>query len=238
MGAGQSFLSIAAHELKTPLTSIAGYAQMLGRWLRDGGKNDAERLEHSVSSIVTQTEKLSRLVTQLLDVSRLQDGQLRLAPTRVDLAALAREIADAARGWSAQHAIVVDSPASLHATVDPLRLEQVVTNLLENAMKFSAQDGVIELSLRKIMTGEIQLSVRDYGIGIPTERRSRIFQRCYQAHSQDGLVCSGRSGMGIGLFVSRQIVTMHGGSISAEFPADGGTRFIVRLPSTRDDLPA
>jgi signal transduction histidine kinase len=113
----------------------------------------------------------------------------------------------------------------LEAQVDSLRLEQVITNLLDNAIKYSPDGGVVDVSLRQLDTGTIELSVRDRGIGIPSERRDQIFQRFYQAH--DG---GHRSGMGIGLFVSQQIIDLHNGAIHAEFPADGGTRFIIHLP--------
>jgi signal transduction histidine kinase len=101
----------------------------------------------------------------------------------------------------------------------------VLTNLLDNAIKYSPDGGPIEVALDQCASGSHELSVRDHGIGIPPEKRARIFDRFYQAHA-DGY----RSGMGLGLYISRQIVQLHGGELLAEFPPDGGSRFIVRLP--------
>jgi signal transduction histidine kinase len=221
------FLSIAAHELKTPLTSLSGHAQLLLRWLNGDSPQNGDRLVRSLSNITVQSDKLSRLVTQLLDISRLEEGQLNLDPEPVDLVTLVTGIVESARSWSDRHAINVDAPESLLSHVDSIRLEQVITNLLDNAIKYSPNGGRIDVALRTLETGTIELSVRDQGIGIPTEKRDQIFQRFYQAH--DG---GHRSGMGIGLYVSQQIIELHGGAIHAEFPPDGGTRFIIYLPAS------
>jgi signal transduction histidine kinase len=221
------FLSIAAHELKTPLTSLSGHAQLLLRWLDGDAPQDSDRLIRSLRNITVQSDKLSRLITQLLDISRLEEGQLNLDPTPVDLVTLVTGIVESARSWSDRHAISVDAPESLLSHVDSLRLEQVVTNLLDNAIKYSPDGGRVDVALRTLDTGTIELSVRDQGIGIPSEKRDQIFQRFYQAH--DG---GHRSGMGIGLFVSQQIIELHGGAIHVEFPPDGGTCFIIHLPAS------
>jgi signal transduction histidine kinase len=109
--------------------------------------------------------------------------------------------------------------------VDRLRIEQVLINLLDNAIKFSPDGGPIEIDLSSGDDGIMRLSVRDHGIGIPPEQRPRLFNRFYQAHAGDY-----RSGMGLGLYISRQIVELHGGSMDAEFPLDGGVRIVVSLP--------
>lgn len=117
-------------------------------------------------------------------------------------------------------------PPRLPARVDALRLEQVLTNLLDNAIKYSPDGGTITVTLGQT-AAELCVSVRDHGLGIPAEQRGRIFDRFFQAH-QDGH----RSGMGLGLYISKQIVDLHGGEITVEFPADGGTCFVVHLPAT------
>jgi two-component system, OmpR family, phosphate regulon sensor histidine kinase PhoR len=101
----------------------------------------------------------------------------------------------------------------------------VINNLLDNAIKYSPQGGEIAVTLTEPRPGEVELSVRDHGLGIRPEKRPQIFERYYQAHG-DGF----RSGMGLGLYITREIVELHGGAIQAEFPEDGGSRFIVRLP--------
>jgi signal transduction histidine kinase len=107
-----------------------------------------------------------------------------------------------------------------------LRFEQVVTNLVENAIKYSPESGVVEIEVSRESSNVVLLSVTDNGIGIPVERRDKLFDRYYRAHAD-----SHQSGLGLGLYISRQIVDLHGGEIRAEFPDEGGTRFVVELPA-------
>jgi signal transduction histidine kinase len=144
----------------------------------------------------------------------------------VDVAALVRQVVGTAADWSERHTISLVCPAyPVIANVDALRLEQVLVNLLDNAVKYSPRGGPVEVTLAVPDDAELQIVVRDQGLGIPKRRRAQIFERFYQAHTD-----AHRSGLGLGLYISHQIVDMHGGSIRAEFPADGGTRFVVRLP--------
>jgi signal transduction histidine kinase len=114
--------------------------------------------------------------------------------------------------------------------VDPLRLEQVLSNLVGNAIRYSPQGGPIALTLAVDPGGAtVRLAVRDRGLGIPAERRAHIFDRFYRAHADHH-----RSGLGLGLYISHEIVALHGGRLEAEFPADGGSRFIVTLPTQRE----
>jgi excisionase family DNA binding protein len=218
------FLATASHELRTPLTALSGQAQLaLRRIGRDGP--EPKRFEHSLRTIATQADKLARLVNELLDISRLESGKLQLNRRPTALVALVEEAVCIARDMSDQHVITFYPRAAVTADVDQLRLEQVINNLLDNAIKYSPQGGDVEVTLTERPSGEIELSVRDHGLGIRPEKRPQIFERYYQAHG-DGF----RSGMGLGLYITREIVELHGGSIEAEFPEDGGTRFIVRLP--------
>jgi signal transduction histidine kinase len=146
------------------------------------------------------------------------------------VSALVRDVVDAARNQVKDHLVVTDLPNELIAHVDPLRFEQVVTNLIDNAMKYSPEGGEIAVSLACAAgSDEICLVVRDHGVGVPTEHRDHIFDRFYQAHAGGPL--TSMAGMGLGLYISRQIVEQHGGTIEAEFPEDGGTRFVVKLPT-------
>jgi signal transduction histidine kinase len=111
------------------------------------------------------------------------------------------------------------------ADVDSESIEQVLSNLLDNALKYSPEGGRICVEVGSISEGQIFIAVRDHGIGIAPERRGSIFERFYQAHADDH-----RSGLGLGLYISQQIIAQHGGEMIAEFPPDGGTRFVVRLP--------
>jgi signal transduction histidine kinase len=129
---------------------------------------------------------------------------------------------------SARHTIVVHGPARLIVNVDATRIEQVVTSLLDNAIKYSPDGGEIEVELSGPTPGApgVRLAVRDHGLGIPPDRRERLFERFYQAHTEGHL-----SGLGLGLFISRHIIQQHGGRIWATHPEDGGTCFEVTLPA-------
>ncbi|HKY51467.1 MAG TPA: PAS domain-containing sensor histidine kinase, partial [Candidatus Limnocylindria bacterium] len=217
------FLAIAAHELRTPITSMLGRAQFALRVLERQADSDRGPLARSLRTIVRQSTTMAQLISQLLDLSRLQSGKLIIEPAPTDLVPIVDDIVDNARLLSTSHEITFINPPSLEAEVDPLRVEQVVTNLVQNAIKYSPDGGAIEVVLRSVGRS-LELSVRDHGLGIPPERRGQIFEQFYQAHSGQ------QGGLGLGLYISRQIVQLHGGEIRAEFPDDGGTRFVVTIP--------
>jgi excisionase family DNA binding protein len=222
----EEFLSIASHELRTPITVLRAQAQLSLRRLERNGDLDPERVGHALRKMGSQADKLARLVSQLLDVSRLDGGKLQLELNTTNLAQLVDQVVAAARSLSAdKHTISVTAPAAVECEVDALRLEQVLTNLIDNAIKYSPHGGAVDVVLTQPGPDSVELVVRDYGLGIPVDKLDQIFERFYQIH--DG---SYRGGMGLGLFLSRQIVEMHGGRIYAECPPDGGTRLIVRLP--------
>jgi signal transduction histidine kinase len=128
---------------------------------------------------------------------------------------------------------VAHLPRELRVLVDPLRIEQVVTNLLDNAVKYSPDGGEIEVEVSCPTRDAVRLTVRDHGIGIPAEDLGRIFDRLYQVESTSQI--RGRVGLGLGLHICRQIVELHGGGIVAEAPPDGGTRLVVELPARPAD---
>ena len=163
--------------------------------------------------------KLARLVDELLDLARLQSGKLELARTRTDIVALVNDAVTGAQARS-DHTFAVRAPPTLSAYVDPLRLEQVVTNLLDNAVKFSPADMPVEVEVRAEPDDRFAVVVRDHGIGIPEPDHPHLFEPFFQGAHRLG-------GMGLGLPISRDIVERHGGTLVAEFPADGGTRMIV-----------
>lgn len=232
------FLSVAAHELKTPVTSMRGYAQLVLRTLDRSGSIEPGRLRHAVSTIDQQAEKLGRLMTQLLDVTRVDAGRFTLEPQLVDVDRLVRQAIEGLRTHMAQHVVQIitlpdsDGAASrgaFSATVDPLRVEQVLVNLLDNAVKFSPPGSTIDVEIDGQAEDEVRFAVRDRGSGVPQERRSHLFERFFQAHGEGY-----RGGMGLGLYLSKHIVESHGGGLHVEFPDDGGTRIsgvLPRLPS-------
>jgi excisionase family DNA binding protein len=220
----EDFLSIAAHELKTPITSLRASAQLAQRRLVRETPVKPERVTSALATVVAQSGKLTRLIDQLLDLSRLETGKYALERAPTDLTGLASQILADARARGVPHPLTLEAPPSLVASVDPLRLEQVLTNLLDNALKFSPEGGPIDVVLAR-REGRAELAVRDHGLGIPPEHRERLFERFFQAHAQGH-----RSGLGLGLYLSRQIAEQHGGTLRAEFPSDGGSRFVLTLP--------
>ena len=221
------FLSVAAHELKTPMTALRGSVQLLLRLQEKRGSIDEDRLRERLTVINDQSVKISRLVDRLLDVSRIEAGRLIVDRAPTDLVALIRDVAAAAQARSDRHQISVQSDEPVVASVDALRLEQVVTNLVDNALKYSPNGGLIELAVTHPAGEQVLITVTDHGIGIPPDHRAQIFDRFFQAHPSQYF-----GGMGLGLYISRQIVDLHGGSLEAEFPESGGTRFVLRLPAS------
>ncbi len=219
------FLSVAAHELKTPLTGLRATAQILARRMRRGDVDAPLWLAEGLQTVDQQAERLARLIGQLLDVSRLDQDRLTIERIPTDLTEIAERTVSGFRARSSKHVLVLTADSDLVAEVDPVGFEQVLSNLLDNAIKYSPQGGQIDVELLRDDAGLARVAVRDRGIGIPPEKRHDIFGRFYQAHAQDH-----RSGLGLGLYISRQIVSLHGGDIVAEFPADGGTCFVVTLP--------
>lgn len=223
--AQDEFLSVAAHELRTPVTSLRIGAQLLLRRLSEGAELDIAHFEHGLRTIDRQSSKLTNLITQLLDSVRIRADQLQLHRKRVDLVDLISSEVELAQARTVRHTLTFASPPMLMATVDPLRFEQVMTNLLDNAVKYSPDGGPIEVELAENSPGIIRITVRDEGVGVPLEHRPHLFEQYYRAHADDH-----RSGVGLGLHISREIIVRHGGRIWAEFPPEGGTRMVVEIP--------
>jgi PAS domain S-box-containing protein len=226
--ARDQFLSIAAHELRTPTAGIKGQAQLVLRMLRRGIA-DPERLERSMQGIELSANRLATLIDDLLDVARLQSGQLRLRPAALDLSALVEAAVWRHRDHATEHQHLVFEQAADAVTMigDAGRLEQVVDNLLSNALKYAPAGGEIRVTL---LADDVEaiLTVEDGGIGLPVDAAEQIFNpfgRAANATTQN------LPGMGLGLYISRQIVEAHGGRISAASAGEGlGTTFTVRLP--------
>jgi signal transduction histidine kinase len=226
LAARDEFLSVAAHELKTPITSLRLFAQLLLNDARCGQAVAPERIERALHAIDLQTDKLNRLLARLLDTAQIETGRLRLDRLPTDLVALVRAVGER-QVVGPVHTLIFDAPAHLAAVVDPVRFEQVVANLLDNAVKFSPNGGTVEVALGRDGDGSIRLSVTDHGVGIPPDQREAVFDRLHHAHGEPHL-----SGMGLGLYVTREIIQSHGGSVRIEDPGHPGCRFVVVLPPT------
>ncbi|HEX5439522.1 MAG TPA: hybrid sensor histidine kinase/response regulator, partial [Ktedonobacterales bacterium] len=223
--ARDEFLSVAAHELKTPLTGLRATAQIIARKIKKSDVEVPSWLSNGLRAVDEQSGRLARLIGQLLDVTRLDQSKLTPERPATDISALAEQLVTLFTARTTRHQIALTSEREVIADVDPESIEQVVSNLLDNALKYSPEGGHICVEVGRIDEGHIFIAVRDHGIGISPERRGSIFERFYQAHADDH-----RSGLGLGLYISQQIIAQHDGEIVAEFPPDDGTRFVVRLP--------
>lgn len=227
--ARDEFLSIASHELKTPIASLKGTAQLLLR-AQERGQVDLERLERGLRTIDRAADRLTLLTEDLLDVSRLRGGRLRLRPRETDLAALLRDVLARLQPQAEQHHLDlrVDPDCDPCPTVlDPDRMDQVLSNLVGNAVKYTPEGGEVQVCLRR--DGDnLLLQVHDRGIGLPPDMTERIFEPFGRAPNAER---EQLPGMGLGLYISRQIVESHGGRIWAESQGEGhGTTFTVLLP--------
>jgi signal transduction histidine kinase len=221
------FVSVASHEIKTPLNVILGYLQLL-----DEGVYGAitSRQREIIKTLDTQTRSLARLVHQLLDVSRFEAGGGKIYPRPTDLAKFLQDLEGTFRVLSLQRGIHFDVdrreglPAEVHWDAD--RMNEVLGNLLSNAFKFTEHGG--RITLRAEPDGDqIRLSVTDTGAGIPPSQLPHIFEKFYQADNQGP---SSLGGTGLGLAIAKQIVVAHAGSIVADSTLAVGTTFTITLP--------
>lgn len=221
------FLSVAAHELRTPLTTLRGRLQLIQRRL-DG--TSTPQTEEGLRVVLGQIDRLAHMVSDLLDVSRLRTGGLPLNRTPTDLVELTRRtVEDANEGDQGLPLAFSTSVESLIAWVDPWRFEQVMSNLITNARRFTGSGGRIDVRLKQGADVAI-IEVADTGIGIPTADLDRIFEPFYQVNPNTG------KGVGLGLAICRQIVTDHGGRLwAAPAPSGQGSVFTVMLPLNEGD---
>ncbi|MDZ7674227.1 MAG: HAMP domain-containing sensor histidine kinase [Acidimicrobiales bacterium] len=217
---GIAIVSTVSHELRSPLTSVKGYVSlMLNRWDRI---DDAEKRE-MLEQVHHDADRVTRLVTELLDISRLETGRLVLRRQNVDLAALASRVVDAVRMTHADLDCDVAFEGDTEVSADPDKVEQVLTNLVENAAKYASPSGM------RIVGGRdgdmIRVSVSDRGEGIPTNDLPRVFDKFYRRdHGQP-------TGTGLGLWISRGLVEAHGGELTATSAEGEGSTFSFTLPT-------
>jgi PAS domain S-box-containing protein len=223
-----AFLFIASHELRNPLAGLKGTAQLLRR-AQERGQLDAERLDRYLATIERLSAHLAVLAEDLLDVTRLRQGSLPLRPRATDLAALVREAVLRQQAQTDVHRLVVDiSDQVPTAVIDPDRIEQIVTNLLDNAVKYSPEGGEIAVELRP-EAGGVLLRVRDPGIGLPATLLESIFEPFGRAPNAGE---RNIPGLGLGLYICRRIAEQHGGRLWAESAGEQrGTTMSLWLPT-------
>lgn len=226
--ARDEFISLAAHELHTPLASLQLASESLARRTQECRNEELDRL---TDTIVRQVHRLNRLVDHMLDASRVGSRKFAVHPERLDLSRLLREVNDgfAERFARARTPLHLSIEEGVAGRWDGARVAQVVSNLLDNALKFGRSNPV-EIELRREGDDAV-ITVRDHGIGIPADRLAKVFEPFERAVSVRSF-----GGLGLGLFVARAIVEGHGGRIAVESREGSGTRFTVRLPGA--DQPA
>lgn len=216
------FIGIASHELKTPLTSIKGYTQILERMINGTGNKPAGML---LSKTNIYIDRLSGLIADLLDVSKIQSGKLLFNKEPFETYDLVKESIEGIQNTATHHEIKLAKSIRQTLYGDRFRLEQVLNNLLTNAIKYSprAKRVVVRMAKKK---GNLILSVQDFGIGISPKYQTQLFKRFYRVESS----AKEFSGLGIGLYISSEIVERHGGKIRIESTEGSGSTFFVELP--------
>jgi PAS domain S-box-containing protein len=226
--ARDEFISVASHELKTPITSMQMQVQLLDRsFKRDqAAAVEPARLGKSIEVSKRQLERLNRLVEDMLDISRISTGKLTMEKRRLDLSELIADVVDRFQEICKTSGCELrsDLEPGIAGFFDQFRLEQVVLNLLNNAIKYG-NGKPVDISLRKAGPSLAELRVRDYGMGIPKEAQSRIFERFERAVSGTGI-----SGLGLGLHIVRTILEAHSARIQVESEPGSGAEFKVQLP--------
>jgi signal transduction histidine kinase len=224
--ARDTFLSVASHELKTPLTSLYGNAQLLQRRLARGAQV-GERERDNVNAIVAQTRRLAKLIDDLLDHTRIREGRLEIQRVPLDLAEIVKGVAAELGPTLVRHTLSLDlPPAPLPILGDATRVEQMLVNLIGNAVKYSPQGGAVEVSAERAEPWAL-VRVRDHGIGIPAAAQAQLFGQFYRAPNA---VSKHISGMGIGLYIVKELVERHGGTIAVESKEGEGSSFTLLLP--------
>jgi two-component system CheB/CheR fusion protein len=219
----QEFMAIASHELKTPVTSLKGYAQvLLARFTRAGD----ERSTTLLAKMNTQLNKLVSLINELLDVTKIEAGQFAWYNEPFDLYVLVQDIVEEVGYTTERHQISIEGALPLLVSGDRERIGQVLTNLLTNALKYSPQASTVVVRLAP-GTQSVTVSVQDFGIGIASEKHALVFERFFRVSDPEHKTFPG---LGLGLFISSQIVKRHGGRMWVESRVGVGSTFFFTLP--------
>ena len=229
----EQFLSIVSHELRTPLTPLKALAQLvrsrMRRTLTQGAELDMESLDRNLAAIERQVDRMNGLVNDLLSVSRAEKGSLRMEQVAYDLAAVVRDVVQRyidATAEEARHHFQVEAPERLPAHGDQSRVEQLLMNLVGNAVKYSPTGGDIHIAVRE-QDGAAEITISDGGIGIPSDDLPKLGHPFVRGGGRAGTF----AGMGVGLYVARIVAEAHAGSLALESDGDGkGTTVRVKLP--------
>jgi two-component system sensor histidine kinase ResE len=219
----RNFVADVSHQLKSPLTSISGFAQAI----LDGTANDSDTRLRAAKVIEDESKRMIRQVDELLELSRMQSGQIQMTREAVNLTEVLEQCREifSMRAEEKELLLRKDIEPLMPVASDIDRLEQVFSNLLDNALKHSPAGGEVSIIGRQITPDYVEIRVADSGPGIPREQVAHVFERFYQA----GIV---RTGVGLGLAIAKEIVLAHGGKIEVNSTPGERTEFIVRLPTS------
>jgi PAS domain S-box-containing protein len=221
------FLSLVSHELRTPLTTIQGGALLLRR---NWDEFDHATQQEFLADIASESRRLGSLIENMVQLANIRAGRMRMETEPVHVRRLIEGAMAAVRQFAPEREVTLDIAPGLLAEADPDSLDQVVRNVLHNAIKYSPADRPIEITAGAL-DGMVQICVRDYGPGIDAEDVPRLFDRFSRTGSA---IASGEPGMGLGLYLSRHVIEAHGGTIWIERPDDGGTRLVFTVPGIVD----
>jgi len=227
----EHFLNVVVHDLRTPLTSVKGYAQLAMRRL-DRGQYDGVRT--SLLVIDREVNKMARMLQNTLEVGRLESGRTSLRPSSFDLASLVSEVVDTVQRNTERAITCEQIERGILGVWDRERLGTALSNLLDNAATYSPAGSPISILLRRVPAAgdqdEAEVAVRDQGIGVRPEERESIFESFSRGTNAVGV-----EGMGLGLYLARRIAALHGGTVTVDSPGEGeGATFTLRIPITQD----
>jgi signal transduction histidine kinase len=220
----QEFISLVAHELRNPLTALRGHAQRFRR-----AELGPRQMEQSALVIEHTTQRLGRLVNDLLDTTQFSAGRFQTHPVQTDLAELAHEVVALQQPTTGQHRLILECPDRVDGDWDGERISQVLANLVSNALKYSPEGGDVRVQVRTT-DADVTVCVSDQGPGIAPEQKQRLFQPFTRL-----IETAAAPGLGVGLYLARGIVEAHGGRIWVDSQPGAGSTFCFNLPRRSDD---
>lgn len=227
--ARQEFVGIVSHELKTPVAVIQAYTDLM---LRRAERSGADANTDVVRRIAEQAERMLNLIEQLLDLQRLEAGLFTLEVSRFDLASLAKRVVEETQTTTQQHQLSLRADGEVVVSADRRRVEEVLQNLVDNAIKYAPAGGPVDVSVRLVQGpdgGKAVVAVRDKGQGIALDEQKNVFERFYQGGDH---LRRGHAGLGLGLYISREIVRRHGGVMWLDSKPGEGSTFYFSLPTS------
>ncbi|WP_262711460.1 ATP-binding protein [Chryseobacterium sp. SNU WT5] len=216
------FISIASHELKTPMTSIKGYIQLLERSL---DKNDKETIRTRLHKVQNQVEKLNLLIADLLDISKIESGKLKFNKKDFNFDELVEHILETMQQSNAQVKMIKKGLVGASIFGDEMRIEQVIINFITNAIKYAPDGEEIHIT-SEMRDHEIYFSVRDFGIGMSAEHQQKVFEKFYRIEETSERF----QGLGIGLYICQEIIDRHSGKIGVKSVSGEGSEFYFQIP--------